>query len=155
MRARILTWVAVIVLSMTLGAAAVVGIDQLKSDNGTTAVITQSVPSTSTGVSNTTGAEDLSDLYAKVRPSIVTVEGSSRTSGGLGSGIILDKQGHILTNNHVVSGFSALDVRFAEGDSYVAKVVGTDPGNDLAVVQVQNAPSDLLVPAVLGDSDKI
>jgi S1-C subfamily serine protease len=158
MRKRMLAWMAVIVLSMALGGAIVVGIDQIGSDSGSkTAVITQSVPSNSSGASNAAVAGDLSDLYAKVRPSIVTVRGSNaRTgAGGIGSGIILDKQGHILTNNHVVNGFNSLDVVFADGNSYAAKVVGTDPGNDLALIQVNGAPSDELVPAVLGDSDKI
>ncbi len=155
MKARIISWVTVIVLSVSLGAAAVVGIEQLRPESTNTSVISQSVPSTTTGVSSTTGTEDLADLYAQVRPSIVTVEGSSRTAGGLGSGIILDKQGHILTNNHVIDGFTSLDVRFADGSSYSAKVVGTDPGNDIAVIQVQGAPASSLVPALLGDSDKI
>ena len=155
MRNRILTWTLVIVLSMTLGAAAVVGLDQLRSnDNGTT-VITQTVPSTTSNVGNDS-AQDLSDLYAKVRPSIVTISGqSSRTNvGGTGSGIVIDKQGHILTNNHVVRGFDILDVTLSDGSSYAAKVLGTDSGNDIAVIQI-DAPTEKLQPAVLGDSDKI
>ena len=156
MRARILTWTTVIVLSMTLGGAAVIGLDELRSDdNGGTAVITQSVPSTSSGVSGNS-AQDVSDLYAKVRPSIVTVSGSSSRTGaaGIGSGIVIDKQGHILTNNHVVSGFDTLDVTFSDGVSAAAKIVGRDAGNDLAVIEV-SVPADKLQPAVLGDSDKI
>ncbi|HEY7268518.1 MAG TPA: trypsin-like peptidase domain-containing protein, partial [Dehalococcoidia bacterium] len=137
MKAKMLAWMAVIVLSMALGGAIVVGIDNFGSnDSGSkSAVITQSVPSTSSGASAATANGDLSGLYAQVRPSIVTVEGSNaRTgAGGIGSGIILDKQGHILTNNHVVNGFSTLDVVFADGNSLAAKVVGTDPGNDLAL----------------------
>ncbi len=156
MKTRILTWTFVIVFSVILGGAAVVGLDELRSDSksGNAAVIQQSVPQTNSNVSS--AVEDVSDLYAKVRPSIVTISGSSsRTgAGGIGSGIVIDKQGHILTNNHVVSGFDTLDVTFADGNSYAAKVVGTDPGNDLAVVQV-DVPSDKLQAAVLGDSDKI
>ena len=157
MNRKMLAWAAVIVLSMALGGGIVVGIDQIGS-NGSTgpAVISQAVPSTSSGVSANPGSGDVADLYAKVRPSIVTITGSStRTNAsGVGSGIVLDKQGHILTNNHVVSGFSILDVTFADNSSYPAKVVGTDPGNDVAVIQV-DAPADVLQPAVLGDSDKI
>jgi putative serine protease PepD len=87
----------------------------------------------------------------------VTVQGSStRTNAaGIGSGIIIDKQGHILTNNHVVNGFNTIDVIFGDGNSFAAKVVGTDPGNDLALIQVTSAPAEELQPATLGDSDKI
>jgi putative serine protease PepD len=114
---------------MVLGGAAVVGLDQLRSDNasGSASVIQQSVPQTNSNISG--AVEDVSDLYTKVRPSVVTITGSSsRTgAGGVGSGIVIDKQGHILTNNHVVSGFDTLDVTFADGNSFAAKVIGTDP----------------------------
>jgi S1-C subfamily serine protease len=158
MKGAMLAWAAVIVVSMALGGATVVGIEQVTNDKGNaTSVITQAAPSTTAPVTNGGAAEDLSALYAKVRNSVVTIEGSSsRTgAGGIGSGIVIDKQGRILTNNHVVSGFNALDVSFADGNSYAAKVVGTDPGNDLALIQVTSAPADELQPAVLGDSDKI
>ena len=152
--ARIVTWTAVIVLSMTLGAAAVVGVDSLRSESGPTTVIERAVPSTSTGVATTT-AEDIADLYARVRPSVVRIVGqSTRGSSGLGSGLVLDKQGHILTNYHVVQGFDQLDVTFADGAAVRASVVGADPGNDLAVLKV-DAPAGELTPAVLGDSLKV
>jgi putative serine protease PepD len=156
MKSNILTWTAVIVLSMVLGGAAVVGLDELRSDdNGGTAVISQAVPSTSSDVSGG-DAQDVSGLYAKVRPSIVTINGSSSRTGasGVGSGIVIDKQGHVLTNNHVIRGFDVIDVTFADGESYSATVIGTDAGNDLAVLDV-DASSDVFVPAVLGDSDSI
>lgn len=155
MRNRILTWTLVIVLSMTLGGAAVLGLDELRSDGGKTAVISQAVPSTTTNVAGD-NVQDLADLYASVRSSVVTIEGSSsRTQAqGLGSGVVIDKQGHILTNNHVVQGFDVLDVTFADGNAYPARVVGRDPGNDLAIIEV-DAPRDTLEPAVLGDSDSL
>src|SRR5207249_3649046 len=74
-------------------------------------------------------------------------------SGGLGSGIIIDNKGYILTNNHVVNGFDKIDVTTADGTAASATVVGTDPGNDLAVVKV-NMSSDKLKAANLGDSDQ-
>ena len=151
---RIVTWTAVIVLSMTLGAAAVVGVDSLRSESKTATVIERAVPSTSTGVATTT-AEDIADLYARVRPSVVRIVGqSTRGSSALGSGVVLDKQGHILTNYHVVQGFDQLDVTFADGAAVRASVVGADPGNDLAVLKV-DAPAGELTPAVLGDSLKV
>ncbi len=69
-----------------------------------------------------------------------------------GSGVIWDAAGHILTNNHVVSGAARITVTFSDGSSYDAKVVGTDPNSDLAIIQVNGAPSSLLKPITVGDS---
>ncbi|MCX7740522.1 MAG: trypsin-like peptidase domain-containing protein [Meiothermus sp.] len=74
---------------------------------------------------------------------------------GTGSGFVLDKEGHILTNYHVVQGASQISVRFKDSPkSYSAKVLGTAPALDLAVIQVQ-APANLLRPLTLGDSDQV
>jgi 2-alkenal reductase len=74
-------------------------------------------------------------------------------SGGVGSGIIIDKEGHILTNNHVVKDADRIKVELADRkEPFEAKVVGTDPNSDLAVIKLVDAPSNL--PTVrLGDSD--
>ncbi len=72
---------------------------------------------------------------------------------GLGTGMIIDGQGHILTNNHVVAGATTINVLLADGKSYPGKVVGTDPKTDLAVIQIS---ADEKLPTVtFGDSDKI
>jgi S1-C subfamily serine protease len=54
----------------------------------------------------------------------------------LGSGFVYDNQGHIVTNNHVVNGAKTMDVTFVDGNTYTAKVIGTDPSSDLAVLQI-------------------
>lgn len=72
-----------------------------------------------------------------------------------GSGIVWDTAGHIVTNNHVVDGAAKLTVTFADGSSYDAKVVGTDPNMDLAVIEVQGASGALLKPITVGDSTKV
>ena len=69
----------------------------------------------------------------------------------LGSGFVLDKQGDIATNDHVVQGASAIRVGFSDGASYPATVVGTDPSTDLAVVRVQ-APASALHPLAFESS---
>jgi S1-C subfamily serine protease len=99
---------------------------------------------------------DVSDLYDQVRPSVVriTTQGARAGTGGLGSGVVIDKEGHILTNNHVVDGASQIDVTLAGGVSARAEVVGTDPGNDLAIIEV-DLPADQLKPVKLGDSSKV
>jgi S1-C subfamily serine protease len=71
----------------------------------------------------------------------------------LGSGFVYDKQGHIITNNHVVDGAKTVDVRFVDGNVYSANVVGTDPFNDIAVLQITDDYSDeQLNPLSLADS---
>ncbi len=72
---------------------------------------------------------------------------------GIGSGILMDAQGHILTNNHVAGGASEIQVTLADGRHYSAKVVGTDPKTDLAVIKIQE--SDRLSHLTFGDSDKV
>ena len=72
---------------------------------------------------------------------------------GIGSGIIMDPQGHILTNNHVAGGASDIQVTLADGRQFPAKVVGTDPKTDLAVLKIQD--SDRLPYLAFGDSDKV
>ena len=75
-------------------------------------------------------------------------------SQGQGSGFVYDGDGHIVTNAHVVEGASSLSVKFWNGKSYTARVVGTDPSTDLAVLKV-NAPVSELFPLSLGDSTKL
>jgi 2-alkenal reductase len=72
----------------------------------------------------------------------------------LGSGFVWDTQGHIITNNHVVDGASKVQVTFSDGMTVDAKVVGTDPNADLAVLQV-NVPASQLTPVVLADSTQV
>ena len=72
-----------------------------------------------------------------------------------GSGFIWDTAGHIVTNNHVVDGAAKISVIFSDGTSYDAKLVGTDPNNDLAVIQVTGAPASLLKPITVGDSSQV
>jgi len=153
MNTGILSRAAVLLVTFVLGAAAVLGVDQVR-DHNTSAptIINNAVGSRPTNVSN--AVQDVADLYATVRPSIVRITGSStRGGGGLGSGIVLDTRGFILTNNHVIKGFDKLDVTLADGTAAQATVVGTDPGNDLAVIKA-NLPADKLKPATLGDSDQ-
>ncbi len=77
--------------------------------------------------------------------------------GGLatGSGILIDTEGHVLTNNHVVEGASKVEVKLGSSDTtYTAEVVGADPATDVALLQV-HAPEDSLHPLALGDSSKV
>ncbi len=77
---------------------------------------------------------------------------SGRREQGLGSGFIVDASGHILTNNHVVEGADELTVHFTDDRQVKAKVVGTDPKSDLAVIKVEGKD---LKPLPFGDSDNL
>jgi S1-C subfamily serine protease len=73
---------------------------------------------------------------------------------GTGSGSVLDKQGHILTNNHVIEGAQEIKVTLFDGETYSAQLVGRDAPNDIAVLKI-TAPADSLIPVELGDSAKL
>lgn len=73
---------------------------------------------------------------------------------GLGSGVIVSKQGYILTNNHVVDNADNITVTFSDKREFKAKVIGTDPQSDIAVIQLEKAPNDLPV-AYLGKSESL
>lgn len=75
------------------------------------------------------------------------------TQQGLGTGFIIDKEGHILTNNHVVEGADKITVTLSDKKEYEAKVIGTDSKTDLALIKVDGARD--LKPLALGDSDKL
>ena len=81
-------------------------------------------------------------------------EGSGPVQRGAGSGVVIDGDGRILTNNHVVGGADKIKVRFADGKELVASIVGTDPRSDLAVIKV-DTKGYKVHPAKLGDSGKL
>lgn len=109
-------------------------------------------------VNNKDDVNVITAAAAKASPSVVTIKATSGNEGGTGSGIIIDDKGHILTNTHVVTldgktANATIEVRTNDGRVLKATVVGTDPLSDLAVIKVDDASG--LVPATLGDSDKI
>jgi S1-C subfamily serine protease len=73
---------------------------------------------------------------------------------GQGSGFVYDEEGRIITNHHVVEGADSIEVTLADGSSYEARLLGSDPSTDLAVLQI-DAPADELEPLELGDSDAL
>jgi S1-C subfamily serine protease len=100
----------------------------------------------------------LAPLYESLNPGVVNiqvaVQSAGQTGQGSGSGFIIDTAGHIVTNNHVVGGATLITVVFYNGQQSAAKLVGTDPNSDLAVIQVDALPPDVR-PLPLGDSDSI
>ncbi|HEY1380004.1 MAG TPA: trypsin-like peptidase domain-containing protein [Gemmataceae bacterium] len=86
-------------------------------------------------------ADDVFGLFAEPR-------------AGTGSGSVLDRAGHILTNNHVIENARRIEVTLADGSAHEGKLVGADPNNDLAVLKI-DAPADKLVPLAWGDSNRL
>lgn len=102
------------------------------------------------------GAINWSATAAKVNPSVVSIDVMSASSGGEGSGVVLDKSGNIVTNNHVVTGAGSnatVSVTLSNNRTYKATVVGTDPSTDLAVIRIKDVPD--LKPVELGDDNKL
>ena len=135
--------------------------------------------STSTSSQSTAALGSVSDLeqtleqiYQQVNPSVVAIQVVEQAAGiavnpffnnpgqetpqaqALGSGFVWDKAGHIVTNNHVVSGAQKVTVTFADGTIVPATVVGADPDSDLAVIKV-DVPADQLQPVTVADSDQV
>ncbi len=81
--------------------------------------------------------------------------GREREIRGLGSGVIVSKEGHILTNNHVVQGAEEITIVLPDESRFSAELVGTDPKTDLAVIKLKDCPAGKIVPAKLGDSDEL
>jgi 2-alkenal reductase len=93
-------------------------------------------------------------LYQKVNPGVVAIRVLSEEGGGLGSGFVIDKEGHIVTNYHVVRGATELEVDFPSGFKVRGTILGTDLDSDIAVLKV-DAPPEELVPLALGDSEAV
>jgi len=98
----------------------------------------------------------VSAAAAKIDPSLVTITVESGRSGGIGSGVVIDKEGHILTNAHVVDGASqsgSVTVTFDDGSTAKASVIGISESNDLAVIKVDGV--DGLTPATFARSNSL
>lgn len=93
-------------------------------------------------------------VIAKVRPAVVEVNVSTSSGNALGSGVIIDSRGYIVTNNHVVNGANTIQVVLIDGKQLSAQVAGTDPSDDLAILKI-TPPAGGLTVATLGDSSKL
>ena len=124
------------------------------SSHSSTAPTAIATGSTTKTVNSAGQAPDWEAVSAAVSNAVVSIAVATDKGEALGSGVIFDKEGHIITNNHVVAGASKIQVTLADGRVYDAETTGTDPATDLAVIQLKNAPDNLTV-AQLGDSDKL
>ncbi|MEV7585465.1 S1C family serine protease [Streptomyces erythrochromogenes] len=134
-------------------AAAVVG-------GGTAAAVQQLMDrqsGTTGGFSGTNVSQSSSGTVAgiaeQVSPSVVRIDTRTGSGQGTGSGFVLTADGEIATNNHVVDGATQIQVTTSDGKKYTAKIVGTDPDKDLALIKLDGASG--LKPARLGDSGSV
>ncbi|RMI04772.1 PDZ domain-containing protein [Cellulomonas triticagri] len=146
-------------LLASLGTAALVGaFDQ--GSSGTRAADISSIGQSSTDTVPVSGSSaenpDWQKVAAAVQDSVVAIQVTTSSGEAQGSGVIVDDEGHIVTNNHVVAGAQdgQVQVTLTDGRIFTADVVGTDPTTDLAVIKLQDAPDDLS-PAALGDSSEV
>ena len=93
-------------------------------------------------------------VLATVRPAVVEVNVTTQQGGAIGSGVVIDGRGYIVTNNHVVDGAQSMTVTLYDGTNLQAQLVGTDPADDLAVIKI-TPPSKGLTVVQLGDSSKV
>lgn len=96
----------------------------------------------------------LIELYENVSRGVVSIQVYSQTSSGLGSGFVIDEEGHIVTNYHVVDEAGEVEVHFPSGLKVFGEVLGVDLDSDLAVIKVDVDP-DQLFPLTIGDSDQL
>ena len=135
------------------------------SDSGTSASTSDSAPTlqinskpesdSSNSSDNYDTADGMAgeDIYKKVNPSVVSVISTTSEGTGSGSGVIMSKDGYIITNNHVVDGAQSVSVQLSDDTSLDAEIVGTDEQTDLAVIKV--TPTSDLTAAEFGDSDEL
>ncbi len=154
--------------AFALGGAALLG----GFDDGTTTVSVQTPPVAGPISLKQAGtALTVNQIFRRAAPGVVQVTATQRVtspsvdpfglplpsqqqSEALGSGFVIDKAGHIVTNYHVVEGAKSVDVSFSNNESKKAKVVGVDPSTDIAVLQV-DAHARALTPLPLGNSDSV
>lgn len=158
--------ILVIALVSGLFAAGTVAIfDRLSSRfQPSSSAISESAPPKITDPAVATDEQNNIEIYRSLSPGVVNIHSTSyardffgfvEPQEGSGSGSILDQQGNILTNYHVIEGAQKLSVSFGGQKNYAAKVVGGDPDTDLAIIRLIELPREGLTVVPLGDSDKL
>jgi putative serine protease PepD len=157
---------AAVAAALAVGAGAGAGVYATAAGGSSAATASPAATSSAQPAASTSKLLSVSRIYEQDGPGVVelTVSSSGDPSGNpfgggggstaQGSGFVYDKAGHIVTNAHVVEGASSVEVRFSNGKTYTATVVGTDASTDLAVLKV-DAPASQLHPLALADSSSV
>jgi S1-C subfamily serine protease len=157
---------AALIASAALGGVVAVGAVALLGglDSGTTVVTETSAARSPALAPADANGMSVHEIYERAASGVVRVNSTSNSTAAsglgsqqisaLGSGFVIDKTGHIVTNYHVVEGADVVTVSFSNRDTVKAQVVGTDPSSDIAVLRVNTAAS-ALTPLPLGNSDAV
>jgi putative serine protease PepD len=156
------TAIAALVAAVAIGAGG--GVAVYTGLHTSTKTVVRQVTVDNSTPASATSSLSVNEIYRRAYKGVVeltvtsnqgaTPFGGSNTQRAQGSGWVYDTQGNIVTNEHVVDGATSVSVQFWNGATYKANVVGTDSSTDLAVVHV-DAPSSLLVPLAVGNSDSV
>jgi len=148
-----------------LGGVVAVGLGQTFDSGSTTTVIREIQSGTTEPAAfPANGGKKISDIYEGAKHGVVQVTSTSVVSNSFfgaqeqqaqGSGFVIDKDGHVVTNYHVVEGAKKVQVSFSDEEQMDATVVGSDPSTDIAVLKIQGAMSRSLTPLALGDSSVV
>src|SRR5512146_941502 len=146
---RVLFVVSVLMISML--ACQVTGLQPIAPPATPVLKLEATPPALPTPEDSTQVETTLEALYQQVLPGVVAIN----TGNSLGSGFVFDKEGHIVTNQHVIEGVSQAEVSFSSGFKARGTVIGSDTDADVAVLQLENVSADQLRPLALGDSSQL
>ena len=157
MSKQIATIASALLLAAGVGGAVGAGV-ALQTDNDSTAPVATAEPVAQSTSSTAAVYERVKDgvveIHAKTSGQTDPFGGETPGAEATGSGFVIDKEGHIVTNQHVVDGANSVNVQFADGTEVDAKVVGTDPSTDIAVLDV-DLPASELTPLRFGSSSSL
>jgi S1-C subfamily serine protease len=143
-----------LVVALPLGGLAIGGAFDSGDSVALAPAVTTPTAAPTTPVAPARSATDVSALYERVSPGVVSVETRSGTGAATGSGFVLDGDGYILTNDHVIDGADRVRVRFRDGGPISARVVNADPSTDLALLKIASGDRKL-TPLALGSSSAL
>ena len=156
---------AIALLSATFAAGTIALVDRFGNRlQPASAAFSEATPPAITDPASATDEQNNIEIYRALSPGVVNVHSMSYTRDffgfvepqeGSGSGSVIDQEGNILTNYHVIEGATKLAVSFGGEKNYAAQVVGGDPDTDLAVIKLIEKPRQPLTVIALGDSDKL
>ncbi|WP_419819249.1 trypsin-like peptidase domain-containing protein [Glaciibacter flavus] len=154
----VLPVVAALIAGALIGGGSAAGVSALMGNQSNASTPTSATAPQNVVVNNTDSVNEITAVAAKASPSVVTISVTADSSAGTGSGVVLSKDGYILTNTHVVTldGSASkvtIQVQTTDGKLYDATVVGTDPTSDLAVIKLKDASG--LTPLDFADSSKL
>jgi putative serine protease PepD len=146
--------------AVAIGAGVGIGVWEATQSDDEAAETTEASPTT-TPVASRDGDLTINEIYERAKDGVVhitTQQGPSDPfspqGGATGSGFVIDEEGHIVTNQHVVADAQTVEVRFSNGEEYRARVIGTDPSTDVALLELQSPPDDL-TPLELGSAGEL